>query len=157
MTTCKPRTKGSRPALDLKKYGLLGATLFVVLAGCSQLEMVPFIANPTKTPAILDSPSPARNFVRLSRFGPGEKARPPPVLKEAIKHGISATPIGTAISVAAAVRHSLPNSGEHPALRTEDATDYESATAPDDLPWRCLLYTSPSPRDRTRSRMPSSA
>mgnify|MGYP003380421330 CR=1 FL=1 len=26
-----------------------------------------------------------------------------------------------------------------------------------DLPVRCLLYTSPSPRDRTRSRMPSSA
>ena len=25
------------------------------------------------------------------------------------------------------------------------------------LPWDCLLYTSPSPRDRTRSRMPSSA
>ena len=23
--------------------------------------------------------------------------------------------------------------------------------------WACLLYTSPSPRDRTRSRMPSSA
>src|SRR5664280_2497481 len=23
-------------------------------------------------------------------------------------------------------------------------------------PWHCLLYTSPSPRDRTRSRMPSS-
>ena len=27
----------------------------------------------------------------------------------------------------------------------------------DDLIYRCLLYTSPSPRDRTRSRMPSSA
>ena len=27
----------------------------------------------------------------------------------------------------------------------------------DDLYWDCLLYTSPSPRDRTRSRMPSSA
>src|SRR5665811_479932 len=26
-----------------------------------------------------------------------------------------------------------------------------------DAPWTCLLYTSPSPRDRTRSRMPSSA
>ena len=26
-----------------------------------------------------------------------------------------------------------------------------------DLIARCLLYTSPSPRDRTRSRMPSSA
>ena len=25
------------------------------------------------------------------------------------------------------------------------------------LTWLCLLYTSPSPRDRTRSRMPSSA
>ena len=25
------------------------------------------------------------------------------------------------------------------------------------LDWNCLLYTSPSPRDRTRSRMPSSA
>ena len=25
------------------------------------------------------------------------------------------------------------------------------------LKWNCLLYTSPSPRDRTRSRMPSSA
>ena len=25
------------------------------------------------------------------------------------------------------------------------------------LDWVCLLYTSPSPRDRTRSRMPSSA
>ena len=27
----------------------------------------------------------------------------------------------------------------------------------DDAPSSCLLYTSPSPRDRTRSRMPSSA
>ena len=27
----------------------------------------------------------------------------------------------------------------------------------DGLAWLCLLYTSPSPRDRTRSRMPSSA
>ena len=26
-----------------------------------------------------------------------------------------------------------------------------------DKSWSCLLYTSPSPRDRTRSRMPSSA
>ena len=27
----------------------------------------------------------------------------------------------------------------------------------EDVPTVCLLYTSPSPRDRTRSRMPSSA
>ena len=37
------------------------------------------------------------------------------------------------------------------------------AGAPDDVQWRCLycddclLYTSPSPRDRSLSRMPSSA
>ena len=31
---------------------------------------------------------------------------------------------------------------------------YESMGVP---VWPCLLYTSPSPRDRTRSRMPSSA
>ena len=30
-------------------------------------------------------------------------------------------------------------------------------TAQSDSPMSCLLYTSPSPRDRTRSRMPSSA
>ena len=29
--------------------------------------------------------------------------------------------------------------------------------APGALTWICLLYTSPSPRDRTRYRMPSSA
>ena len=29
--------------------------------------------------------------------------------------------------------------------------------APPDKGYVCLLYTSPSPRDRTRSRMPSSA
>jgi len=28
---------------------------------------------------------------------------------------------------------------------------------PQFVPYTCLLYTSPSPRDRTRSRMPSSA
>ena len=28
---------------------------------------------------------------------------------------------------------------------------------PSNLPWNCLLYTSPSPRDATLSRMPSSA
>ena len=31
------------------------------------------------------------------------------------------------------------------------------ACEPNGSSWICLLYTSPSPRDRTRSRMPSSA
>ena len=33
----------------------------------------------------------------------------------------------------------------------------KAPSAPDREPGACLLYTSPSPRDRTRSRMPSSA
>ena len=33
----------------------------------------------------------------------------------------------------------------------------ESNSLADGNPYICLLYTSPSPRDRTRSRMPSSA
>ena len=34
---------------------------------------------------------------------------------------------------------------------------HKGATSGDTLSLICLLYTSPSPRDRTRSRMPSSA
>ena len=40
-----------------------------------------------------------------------------------------------------------------PELYADDATLFE----PDAVATGCLLYTSPSPRDRTRSRMPSSA
>jgi len=43
--------------------------------------------------------------------------------------------------------HGVDAKGDGPAARG-------LAVAPPDL---CLLYTSPSPRDRTRSRMPSSA
>ena len=42
-----------------------------------------------------------------------------------------------------------------------DSAEYERWAKTRDLPTArnlsCLLYTSPSPRDRTRSRMPSSA
>ena len=34
---------------------------------------------------------------------------------------------------------------------------YAGSLVPEELLSHCLLYTSPSPRDRTRSRMPSSA
>ena len=34
---------------------------------------------------------------------------------------------------------------------------FEDGLEPTHLLYTCLLYTSPSPRDRTRSRMPSSA
>ena len=35
--------------------------------------------------------------------------------------------------------------------------EYIRSLIKEDVYWSCLLYTSPSPRDRTRSRMPSSA
>ena len=38
-----------------------------------------------------------------------------------------------------------------------DSTGLTLPVATEELFWGCLLYTSPSPRDRTRSRMPSSA
>ena len=41
--------------------------------------------------------------------------------------------------------------GKYPILKDEEKVNYVSQIG------TCLLYTSPSPRDRTRSRMPSSA
>ena len=38
-----------------------------------------------------------------------------------------------------------------------DTTEIEIDAFPDTIFYGCLLYTSPRPRDRTRSRMPSSA
>ena len=43
----------------------------------------------------------------------------------------------------------------HKAIRDSDSGDLIELVASDKS--TCLLYTSPSPRDRTRSRMPSSA
>ena len=42
-------------------------------------------------------------------------------------------------------------------LRLIQAADFDVARAEQGIIYICLLYTSPSPRDRTRSRMPSSA
>ena len=40
---------------------------------------------------------------------------------------------------------------------SEVGGDYEKGYIKAEMDISCLLYTSPSPRDRTRSRMPSSA
>ena len=43
------------------------------------------------------------------------------------------------------------------AHKAEDIATMDAAMAELNTVFSCLLYTSPSPRDRTRSRMPSSA
>ena len=52
------------------------------------------------------------------------------------------------IPKATLVKYNVESSGE---LTTKPEKPQE------DVVYTCLLYTSPSPRDRTRSRMPSSA
>ena len=49
-----------------------------------------------------------------------------------------------------AAAHTIPNEADPPVCIAHSATITEGSST-------CLLYTSPSPRDRTRSRMPSSA
>ena len=41
--------------------------------------------------------------------------------------------------------------------REFSSAEYKIAEAKDELLWSCLLYTSPSPRYKRQSRMPSSA
>ena len=47
--------------------------------------------------------------------------------------------------------------GSAPRISSEDVVREDARTFGEILSSGCLLYTSPSPRDRTRSRMPSSA
>ena len=46
---------------------------------------------------------------------------------------------------------------QHEPLSAFEAAEYLEVSLPTLRRYVCLLYTSPSPRDRTRSRMPSSA
>ena len=57
------------------------------------------------------------------------------------------------------VKDNRLNKAEHKIveLKKEMGQSEEDIIESDDDPYGCLLYTSPSPRDRTRSRMPSSA
>ena len=69
----------------------------------------------------------------------------------------------TPLAIAAARRHELTRARAIQALRELDRAGAPvtfaavAAAAGISRSWLCLLYTSPSPRDRTRSRMPSSA
>ena len=61
------------------------------------------------------------------------------------------------------MNNNLPNPpkavGNYTTIKKIGNLIYTSGHVPitEDVKYICLLYTSPSPRDRTRSRMPSSA
>ena len=57
----------------------------------------------------------------------------------------------------AGLKGTLTNNGDGTATFTMDAIKTGDKVAIGGKTYTCLLYTSPSPRDRTRSRMPSSA
>ena len=59
--------------------------------------------------------------------------------------------------VGGSVRDALMGTLGHDLDFTTDATPDQTEAVLRTLTHACLLYTSPSPRDRTRSRMPSSA
>ena len=62
---------------------------------------------------------------------------------------------GNAVDIPIRTKHRIENTGSEELVFVEVQTG--SYFGEDDIIRYCLLYTSPSPRDRTRSRMPSSA
>ena len=74
--------------------------------------------------------------------------------------GKEVMPEGIRVMEAAATKFSIDLAFDHFDFASWDYFEKHGKMMPDD--WKdqiggCLLYTSPSPRDRTRSRMPSSA
>ena len=71
-------------------------------------------------------------------------------------HAVSgAVCIGTAAKAKGTIANELANVNEE--LKEKIILEHPSGFIPVMIEVTCLLYTSPSPRDRTRSRMPSSA
>ena len=72
-------------------------------------------------------------------------------LLERLNARMDAAEVASAANSAASSAHSVSEKGPGPPIRGQFGLSSENATE------ACLLYTSPSPRDATLSRMPSSA
>ena len=73
---------------------------------------------------------------------------------------ITATGFSICLILAACGGSDEPISKNSEEIESTESTQEESSgdlVIPAEVASACLLYTSPSPRDRTRSRMPSSA
>ena len=79
----------------------------------------------------------------------------PATLSAFLRDGIAAPTLGKGLDEAEAHLATLAALGiDLEAVAAELQAEHLAAS---DQRFHCLLYTSPSPRDRTRSRMPSSA
>ena len=86
----------------------------------------------------------------------------PQVIEDASNHGLVLSEKGRLYDTKRG--QSLPeNEKPMPPLNDAELQDYPEPSTSEVVPnhvaryWDCLLYTSPSPRDRSSSRMPSSA
>ena len=82
-----------------------------------------------------------------------QRARPPLPRAPAGRHR-RGTPAAQGPPVYTTTSPSMAHSSRSTRRRNGRMAEWQAASAPS---YPCLLYTSPSPRDRTRSRMPSSA
>ena len=89
--------------------------------------------------------------LRVARWRLDEPSDHPPIL---FFNGIGANieavaPLAETLTERGFIMFDMPGVGESP----DPTIPYNPFT----MSWTCLLYTSPSPRDRQKSRMPSSA
>ena len=127
-----------------------GKVIGYVFQSLDVVDIPAYSGKPINTQVILDTTGMIQDAYVLEHHEPILLIGIP----EAKLHGFSAKYKGVKVSQRVVVGHS-----SDPNAVTVDAIAGATVTAMvvNEVIMRCLLYTSPSPRDRTRSRMPSSA
>ena len=117
--------------------------------------------RPVALAASFASRRPSRAAARVAPAGPTSVASRAAPFRRRSFATPAASSGATGGLVAQVPAENLPTNYFDKALDDEDDDAVidppSSASLADVMPYLCLLYTSPSPRDRTRSRMPSSA
>ena len=104
---------------------------------------------------------PIKTFPRLGTRVDMEAIRAETGVSEIYRMGYNESPMGPSPKVVAAIRMAAAGIGYYPPMGDERMREvmaqvYGRGLTADHF-YTCLLYTSPSPRDLSTSRMPSSA